>query len=116
MPVPLIVYGIVTGAVAFYGGAVGTNIFLSTSRSTAETEFNSRLSDITDAAVRKNLLDVFTHTYTSARITQTTGEGFAHLLGDLNELRGGNTAALKNMDFWNNRLGRNWRRCRHLYI
>ena len=107
MPVPLIVYGIVTGAVAFYGGAVGTNIFLSTSRSTAETEFNSRFSDITDAAVRKNLLDVFTHTYTSARITQTTGEGFAHLLGDLNELRGGNTAALKNMDFWNNRLGRN---------
>ncbi|MER2514304.1 MAG: hypothetical protein ABTQ25_18140, partial [Nitrosomonas ureae] len=101
-----IIAGVIVGFLGVAGGSVGANIYLTSSRNQARTEFEARFSDVTDPATRDLLLDTFTHTYTSAKLAQSFGNDVAKLLGDLNELRGGNTESLKNMDLWNNRLGR----------
>lgn len=53
--------------------------------------------------------DAFRHTYAAARSTQQYGEKLTHFLGDMNEVLGDlNGAELpgKNMDLWNNAVGR----------
>lgn len=51
-------------------------------------------------------LDAFRHAYTSGRFTQRYSEEIADILGRMNELLGGNPDAEKNMDLWNNEVGR----------
>ncbi|QPC02220.1 calcium-binding protein [Xylella fastidiosa subsp. multiplex] len=55
--------------------------------------------------------DAFRHAYASGAMTREYGETAAHLFGDLNEIRGdfihNQPEYEKNMDKWNNSVGRN---------
>ncbi|HHW4669316.1 MAG TPA: calcium-binding protein, partial [Xylella fastidiosa subsp. multiplex] len=55
--------------------------------------------------------DAFRHAYASGAMTREYGETAAHLFGDLNEIRGdfihNQSEYEKNMDKWNNSVGRN---------
>ncbi|AIC10931.1 hypothetical protein LZ756_12985 [Xylella fastidiosa subsp. sandyi] len=55
--------------------------------------------------------DAFRHAYASEAMTREYGETAAHLFGDLNEIRGdfihNQPEYEKNMDKWNNSVGRN---------
>ncbi|MBU6140980.1 MAG: hypothetical protein KGP29_05470, partial [Proteobacteria bacterium] len=53
-----------------------------------------------------NDLDAFRHAYVSARFTQEYGEHFADALGLANEVVSRNTSLERNMDLWNNSVGR----------
>lgn len=59
-----IVAGVIVGFLGVAGGSVGANIYLTSSRNQARTEFEARFSDVTDPETRALLLDAFTHTYT----------------------------------------------------
>ncbi|MFC1617253.1 DUF6973 domain-containing protein [Candidatus Margulisiibacteriota bacterium] len=58
-----------------------------------------------------NDVDAFRHAYTSGRYTQEHGEKWADRLGSLWELKGNSSSGNisdKNMDLWNNAVGRKY--------
>ncbi len=68
--------------------------------------------DLSSGGFYDNDVDAVRHAYTSGIFTQEYGERVTEILGDLNELvpLGGNSSSnspnSKNMDLWNNRIGR----------
>jgi hypothetical protein len=71
-----------------------------------------RTFDLSSGEFYDNDIDAIRHTYTSGIFTQEYGEKVTEILGDMNELVpfGGNSSSnssnSKNMDLWNNRIGR----------
>ena len=55
-----------------------------------------------------NDLDAFRHAYVSGRYAQRYGKDIADILGRANEYKPGNTEGPKNMDLWNNNVGRKY--------
>ncbi|MBM7069943.1 calcium-binding protein [Actibacterium sp. 188UL27-1] len=108
MPAPIIVGGsVVALGISSMAALGGANAFLMSARSEAQSEFNTRFTDVTNSTQRALMLDAFTHMYTSGKLVQNSSQIFSRLLGDLNEYsRRGNTAEEQNKDFWNNDLGR----------
>jgi len=70
--------------------------------------------DNTASGLVDNDVDAFRHAYVSGRYTQEYGEAAAKVAGDLQELFPGgssnpqNSDAAKNMDKWNNDIGRKY--------
>ncbi len=68
--------------------------------------------DLSTGEFYDNDVDAVRHAYTSGIFTQEYGEKVTEILGDINELvpLGGNSSSnspnSKNMDLWNNRIGR----------
>lgn len=68
--------------------------------------------DLSTGEFYDNDVDAVRHVYTSGIFTQEYGEKVTEILGDMNELVpfGGNSSSncpnSKNMDLWNNRIGR----------
>lgn len=68
--------------------------------------------DLSTGEFYDNDVDAVRHAYTSGIFTQEYGEKVTKILGDMNELvpLGGNSSSSspnsKNMDLWNNRIGR----------
>ncbi len=68
--------------------------------------------DLSSGEFYDNDIDAIRHAYTSGIFTQEYGEKVTEILGDMNELVpfGGNSSSnspnSKNMDLWNNRIGR----------
>ena len=68
--------------------------------------------DLSSGEFYDNDIDAIRHAYTSGIFTQEYGEKVTEILGDMNELvpLGGNSSSnssiSKNMDQWNNRIGR----------
>ena len=70
--------------------------------------------DNTASGLVDNDVDAFRHAYVSGRYTQEYGEAAAKVAGDLQELFPGgssnpqNSDLAKNMDYWNNEVGRKY--------
>ena len=70
--------------------------------------------DNTASGLVDNDVDAFRHAYVSGRYTQEYGETAAKVAGDLQELFPGgssnpqNSDLAKNMDYWNNEVGRKY--------
>jgi len=70
--------------------------------------------DNTASGLVDNDVDAFRHAYVSGRYTQEYGEAAAKVAGDLQELFPGgssnpqNSDLAKNMDYWNNDVGRKY--------
>lgn len=68
--------------------------------------------DLSSGEFYDNDIDAIRHAYTSGVFTQEFGEKVTEILGDMNELVpfGGNSSSnspnSRNMDLWNNRIGR----------
>lgn len=68
--------------------------------------------DLSSGEFYDNDIDAIRHSYTAGIFTQEYGEKVTEILGDMNELvpLGGNSSSnspnSKNMDLWNNRIGR----------
>lgn len=68
--------------------------------------------DLSSGEFYDNDIDAIRHAYTAGIFTQEYGEKVTEILGDMNELVpfGGNSSSnspnSKNMDLWNNRIGR----------
>ncbi len=68
--------------------------------------------DLSSGEFYDNDIDAVRHAYTSGIFTQEYGQKVTEILGDMNELVpfGGNSSSnspnSKNMDLWNNRIGR----------
>ncbi len=68
--------------------------------------------DLSSGEFYDNDIDAIRHAYTSGLFTQEYGEKVTEILGDMNEIVpfGGNSSSnspnSKNMDLWNNRIGR----------
>ena len=68
--------------------------------------------DLSSGEFYDNDIDAIRHAYTSGIFTQEYGEKVTEILGDMNELVpfGGNSSSnspnSRNMDLWNNRIGR----------
>lgn len=68
--------------------------------------------DLSSGEFYDNDIDAIRHAYTSGVFTQEYGEKVTEILGDMNELVpfGGNSSSnspnSRNMDLWNNRIGR----------
>jgi len=68
--------------------------------------------DLSTGEFFDNDVDAVRHAYASGVFTQEYGEKVTEILGDMNELVpfGGNSSSIspnsKNMDLWNNRIGR----------
>ena len=73
---------------------------------------NDGAFDMSSGEFYDNDIDAIRHAYTAGIFTQEYGEKVTEILGDLNELVpfGGNSSSnspnSKNMDLWNNRIGR----------
>ncbi len=67
--------------------------------------------DVASGAFRNTDVDAFRHAYVSGVFTQKFNELIAYILGELNELHGdisGNSFEERNMDLWNNAIGRKY--------
>lgn len=73
---------------------------------------NDGAFDLSSEEFYDNDIDAIRHAYTAGIFTQEYGEKVTEILGDMNELVpfGGNSSSnnpnYKNMDLWNNRIGR----------
>ena len=64
--------------------------------------------DESGGEMRNNDVDAFRHAYVSGAMTQRWGEKIAELLGLIVEVLGRNPEAERNMDLWNNAVGRKY--------
>lgn len=62
--------------------------------------------DESGGEMRNNDADAFRHAYVSGAMTQRWGEKITELLGLVVEVLGRNPEAERNMDLWNNGVGR----------
>ncbi len=64
--------------------------------------------DESGGGMRNNDADAFRHAYVSGAMTQRWGEKITELLGLVVEVLGRNPEAERNMDLWNNAVGRKY--------
>lgn len=97
----------VLGAATGFGGLAGTRAFVDSAHQAADTYFDTYFPSVTgQEAIDKR--DAFRHAFVSGALSMNASEDYAHFFGDLYEVLtwNSNTPSERNMDLWNNSVGR----------